>query len=206
MSQLEEWLQSLMAFGYPGVFLLSFIGASSVIIPVPYTVVLLAIALSGQFNPLLLALSSGIGSAAGELAGYGLGYVGRRFVGRRYEARFAALMKLYDRYGMVVVFLFALTPLPDDLLFIPLGLLRYSLWRAFIPMILGKLSMCSIIVYVGHYASDIILKLYGGESLIGSIIVTVLLFLTVFAMLRVDWEKVLERYLSKKESEKKMDD
>ncbi len=121
-------LSALGEFGYPGIFLLSFIGAASVIVPIPYTVVLLTIsAPQFDFNPLLLAIVAGFGAAVGELVGYGLGYAGRRVVSKKYGRRLNAMLRIFDRFGAPAVFIFALTPLPDDLLFIPLGLMRYSL-------------------------------------------------------------------------------
>ncbi len=49
------------------------------------------------------------------------------------------MVKLFDKYGPATIFLFALTPLPDDLLFIPLGVMRYPFWKAFIPALFGKM-------------------------------------------------------------------
>ncbi len=136
---LDAMLRTLGEFGYPGIFMLSFIGAASVIVPIPYTVVLLTIsAPQFGFNPLLLAIVAGFGAAVGELVGYGLGYAGRRVVSKKYDHRLNAMLRIFDRFGMPAVFIFALTPLPDDLLFIPLGLMRYSLWKAFIPCVAGK--------------------------------------------------------------------
>ena len=65
-------MASLIQFGYFGVFLVSLISALTVIIPIPYT--LLLYALGSTLDPVLLALSSGLGSALGEVSGYGLGY------------------------------------------------------------------------------------------------------------------------------------
>ena len=195
MSKMWEWLQTLGSFGYIGIFLMSFISASAIFIPIPYTVALLAISATGQFNLFLLALATGLGAATGELVGYGLGYLGRRYVKRKYGRRFDAMVKLLNHryYGPIAVFVFALTPLPDDLLFVPLGLLHYNLWKVFIPCVLGKFLMSFIIVYVGSTAG----QLFVDGSPIIAIVTVILLVVTVTAMFKINWEKVVTKYLPK---------
>ena len=176
--------------GYPGISLLSFIGASSVIIPIPYTVVLFGIA--STFNPFLLAIAAGLGAAGGELVGYGLGYAGRHAVGKKRRRQLDAMLSIFERFGVLAVFIFALTPLPDDLLFIPLGLMHYSLWRAFAASVAGKFAMSLIIAYMGKAAGE----LFDGWML--AAVVAVILALVMVAMFRIDWVKVAERYAPRK--------
>lgn len=180
---------------------MSFISASAIFIPIPYTVALLAISATGQFNLFFLALAAGLGAATGELVSYGLGYLGRRYVNRKYGRRFDVMAKLLNHryYGSIAVFLFALTPLPDDLLFIPLGLLRYNIWKVFIPCVLGKFFMSFIIVYVGQAMGQSIIE----GSPIFAIIMVVLLVLILIAMFKIDWGKLVERY-APKETRKRM--
>lgn len=192
---LYAMLSDLGKLGYLGVFLLSFIGATSVIIPIPYTVILLTIsAPQFGFNPLLLAIVAGLGAAVGELVGYGLGYAGRRVMSKKYDRRFNAMLKIFNRFGMPAVFIFALTPLPDDLLFIPLGLMRYNLWKVFIPCVLGKFLMSLIITHVGVAAGAV----FAEGGMIIAVATTILLVLVVVAMFRINWEKLVEKYLSQK--------
>ncbi|MFQ6129255.1 MAG: VTT domain-containing protein [Candidatus Hadarchaeaceae archaeon] len=176
--------------GYPGISLLSFIGASSVIIPIPYTVILFGIA--PAFNPFLLAVAAGLGAAGGELVGYGLGYVGRHAVGKKRRRQLDAMLSIFERFGMLAVFIFALTPLPDDLLFIPLGLMHYSLWKAFAACVAGKFAMSFIIAHVGKAAGE----LFADWML--AVVVAVLLVLVVVVMFRIDWVKIAERYAPRK--------
>ncbi len=186
-------LNNLGKLGYLGVFLLSFVGAASVIIPVPYTVILLTIsAPQFGFNHIMLAIVAGLGAAAGELVGYGLGYAGRRVVDKKHDRRFNAMLKIFNRFGIPAVFIFALTPLPDDLLFIPLGLMRYNLWKVFIPCVLGKFLMSLIITYVGAATGAV----FAEGGMIIAAITAILLILAVIAMFKINWEKLVEKYLS----------
>lgn len=178
-------------YGYVGIFLVSLLGASSVIVPIPYPLV---IYFAGSFlDPFLVGLTSGIGSALGEISGYALGYYGRAIVGEERKRRMGFILRALDRYGPFIVFLFALTPLPDDLLFIPLGIIRYDLWRALLPAALGKILISYVIALGGKYSIGIIRDLFGEagwpEIVISFAVLTVIMLL----LLRVDWEKIVTR-------------
>lgn len=119
------------------------------------------------------------------MIGYGLGYMGRKVVSKKYERRLNALLKLFGRFGMVAVFIFALTPLPDDFIFIPFGLLHYNFLKVFIPAVSGKFLMCLIIAHAGEAAGQIY-----AESPIFAPLTIALLVLFMIALFRIDWEKI----------------
>jgi len=189
-------------YQFLGVFLISFIGAVSIVFPIPYTLVILLLG-TGGMNPLILTFAGGLGSALGEFSGYALGYYGRRIISQERRRKMDFFLKIFDRYGPLAVFLFALTPLPDDLLFIPLGILRYKFWKMFLPCVAGKTLMCSFLAYFGGLFRDIILLVFGEEeSWVGMLITTALLVFVLIVLLKVDWEKVFERYVSEERFEK----
>ena len=191
-----------LQYGYFGIFLISLVGALSIIFPIPYTVIIFT--LGGTFEPLWIALAAGMGSAVGEFSGYLIGFGGRRVISEKYKKKMEFLMRLFDRFGPIMIFLFALTPLPDDLLFIPLGVIRYSLARAFIPALIGKICMNFIVAYSGRFSIQIIRDIFGVESgwisaLIGMVLAIVLLIFVFVIMFKVDWEKLFEKYMAKDE-------
>lgn len=181
------------SIGYPSAFFLGLIGAASVVVPVPTTVALLGMAMSKFFNPALLGLAFGLGAAVGQLTSYVVGYASREVVGEKHKRRLNALLKIFNRYGMFAVFFFALTPLPDSILFIPMGLVHYSLWRVFLAGLAGKISMSLIITHVGDTLGGSL-----AENPVFAVITTFLLVLSVVAVFKIDWEKVAEKYLTKK--------
>ena len=194
---LEEWMkQFALQFGYLGVFIISFIGSVSVVFPVPYTLVIFF--LGSSLNPFLVAVSGGLGSALGEFSGYALGYYGRTVVSEERRRKMNYMMKLFDRYGPAAIFFFALTPLPDDLLFIPLGVMRYPFWKAFIPALLGKTLMTFILAYSGQQSIDLIRSLLGGSGDLVIAVTLVLLIVIIVAMIKIDWEKLFEKHVGVK--------
>lgn len=172
-------------------FIASFLGATSIVIPIPYTVLIFM--MGGILDPILLALSSGAGAALGEFFGYMIGYYSRAVIGDERRKKMDYMLKVFSRYGSIAIFLFALTPLPDDLLFIPLGIIHYSFIKAFIPCLIGKITMGLILAYGGRFSIDIIKMFFGGEegSIWVMIALTILLIIIVAIMLKIDWEKIL---------------
>lgn len=195
-------------YGYLGIFLISFLGATSVFIPIPSSVVIFTLGASQTFDPLWIAVAAGTGAALGEFSGYLIGFGGRRVIGEKYKKKMDFLTKLFKKFGPIVIFAFALTPLPDDLLFIPLGIMRYSLLKAFIPALLGKFVSNLIIAYSGRLSLQIIGDIFGVEgegmsALIGMILALVLMVVVFVIMFKVDWEKRFAKYVDAPEDSNK---
>jgi membrane protein DedA with SNARE-associated domain len=213
LNDLSEWMKNFaLQYSYLGVFLISLLGATSIFVPIPSTVVIFILGglqvgnpPTWAFDPLLLAVFAGAGAAIGEFSGYLIGLGGRKVIGNRYKKKMDLLLKLFKKFGPLVIFVFALTPLPDDLLFIPLGMMRYSLPVAFISALLGKFISNLIIAYAGRLSLQVIIDIFGVEGegmslLIGTIIAVVLLVVVFVIMFKVDWEKRVEKYLSAPEN------
>jgi len=196
---LFDWMKNFaMQYGYFGVFLMSLVGSLSIIIPVPYT--LLIFFMGGILDPILVAIASGFGSAVGEFSGYVLGYYGRAVISEERQRKMDFMVKVFDRYGFFAIFFFALTPLPDDLLFIPLGIMRYKFVKAFVPSLLGKLLMSFILAYSGHLSIEFIHDFLEGGGEIVAIVTLILMIVIIVAILKIDWEKVFEKYVGERKN------
>jgi membrane protein YqaA with SNARE-associated domain len=201
LQEIAQWMQNFaVQYGYLGVFLISLFGAMSIFVPIPYTVVIFILGGLQTFDPLLIAVAAGVGSTIGEFSGYLLGAGGRKVISNKYKKKMNFLVKLFNKYGAVVIFIFALTPLPDDLLFIPLGVMRYSLLRAFVPALIGKFLSNLIIAYSGRLSLEIVKNIFGVEGegmslVIGTVIGIVLLVIVFIVMFKVDWEKRFAKYV-----------
>ena len=203
LQQIVEWMQQLVtSYGYFGIFLISLIGALSIFFPIPYTVVIFT--LGGLFDPFLIAVAAGLGSAIGEFSGYLLGFYGRKVISPERRRKMEFMLKVFDRFGSFAIFLFALTPLPDDILFIPLGIMRYSFLRAFIPALIGKMSMNLIVAFSGRLSIQIIKDIFGEGSdwiavLLGGFLGMGLLIIIIVVMFKIDWEKIFMKYIKEKD-------
>jgi membrane protein YqaA with SNARE-associated domain len=198
--------QLVLQYGYVGIFFIAFIGALSIFIPVPYTVVIFT--LGGSFDPILMALVAGLGAALGEFSGYMLGAYGAKVISTERRRKMEFMVKVFNKWGPLTIFIFALTPLPDDLLFIPLGMVRYSIIKAFAAALAGKIGMNLILAYSGRFTKgviyDIIRSVFGEQSDLAATILTavvaiVLLIIILVVMLKLDWEKIYYKYVEKKD-------
>jgi membrane protein YqaA with SNARE-associated domain len=192
-------------YGYLGIFLISLLGAASIFVPIPSSAIIFIMGGSSTLEPLWIAVAAGLGAVLGEFSGYLVGMSGRRIISDKYKRKMEILTKLFKRYGSIIIFLFALTPLPDDLLFIPLGVMRFGIVRTFLPALLGKFLSNLLIAYAGQFSIQIIRDIFGVESegialLIMTIIAAVLLAIVFVIMFKVDWEKRAEKFLNERNS------
>src|SRR4030066_1826978 len=191
LDDIAKWMENFaLQYGYVGIFLISLLGATSVFIPIPSSAVIFILGGNPNFEPLWIAVFAGLGAAVGELSGYLIGLGGRKVIGVRYKRKMDILMKLFQRFGPIVIFVFALTPLPDDLLFIPLGVMRYKILHAFIPALIGKFVSNLIVAYAGRFFIYAIRDFFGVESegislLIGTVLAVILLVVVLVIMLKV---------------------
>jgi len=163
----------------------SIFGNFTIFFPVPFVITIYAF--GATLNPLLLGLVCGLGSTLGEFSAYLVGMGGRRVINERYGDRLESAKLLVQKHGMLVIFLFALLPLPDDLILIPLGMLRYDLRKALVAAFLGKVGMCVTVAYAGRYSFTLVRDLFESSGILGGIGSVVVLAIIVILMLRVDW-------------------
>ncbi len=155
---LEFMLGLVGAFGYLGVFLGSLIGSASIFLPVPS---FLFVFLAGKLlDPFLVGVIAGFGSAIGELTAYGVGFgimYGKKKASKRRkkkaDSKWASRISKWfrGRYGFVLIVIFAATPLPDDVVGLYCGAIKYGIKKFFIATLIGKIVLCLALAYAGSY-------------------------------------------------------
>ncbi len=186
-----NWFQELATtYGPFGVFIISLMGSVVPFLPLPYLFVV--VLLSKTIDPLVLGIAAGLGGSFGKVTSYFFGRLGYSLLRKETKNRMDALRELIGRYGEIGVFIFALTPIPDDVYFIPAGMVKLAFWRFLLANTLGKLILSTAVAYMGgtyFYYADLFL----GESSITSFIVAVVAMVVVTViLLRVDWETALK--------------
>ncbi len=188
--------QIIYTYGYIGFLIVSFIGTSTVVFPVPYLLALYYAGASQQFNPFIVAVSSGLGATLGEIWLYFVGRGGRKVLPKKLLEKSRKLTFLVEKYGPWVVFIFAATPLPDDIIYPLLGVLKMEVKDIFLAAFLGKTLLSAIVFYAGQYSYQIIIELLGayGEStdIYASIILLAISFILMIIVLLIDWERILK--------------
>ncbi len=185
------WMADLVTnYGYAGAFLISIFGNFTIFFPVPFTITIYAF--GATLNPLLLGLVCGIGSTIGEASAYLVGVGGRKVIEGRFEERLESAKRLIERYGATIIFIFALLPLPDDVILIPLGVLRYDLKKALGAMFLGKVIMLTFVAYAGRYSYTFVKDIFESGGVLGGIASVALLVIILIAMMKIDWTRFIE--------------
>jgi len=185
--------------GYIGLALVSFIGSLIPFVPVPSFILLATMSVGEQFDIHILALISAFTATIAKQIIFYASYGGRRMISEKTKKRMKPFQKLVKRYGGAAAFVAAATPIPDDMVYIPLGLAKYNPKRFFIATLSGKIVLCYIIVIISHFTGLSILEpvlediddplaIYAGMIVFGAIMTAI-----VILLLRLDWERILGR-------------
>lgn len=138
----------LGALGYPGVFVVSMVWNSTVLVPIPsfWTYFFL-----GQlFHPALVGLVGGGGAAVGELMSYLAGYSGRAILKGKRLKTYARVENWIKKWGFIFVFGFNLVPFfPFDLVGIAAGATRFRLWKFYLACLAGRSLAYGFIAFLG---------------------------------------------------------
>ncbi|MCW4000649.1 MAG: VTT domain-containing protein [Candidatus Bathyarchaeota archaeon] len=104
------------------------------------------------------------------------------------------------RWAFLLLFAAAASPIPDEPIVIPLGLMKYSPAKFFCSYFLGKLSIALVGVFLGEIAGDFLANWFSPtESFILSIVVSIILTIIItYIILKVDLAKLAEKYLHRK--------
>lgn len=185
--------------GYLGLALVSFFGSLVPFVPVPSFILLATMSVGDTFNLHILALLSAVTATAAKQIIFYVSYGGQRIMSQKTRRRMRPFQRLVRRYGAAAAFVAAATPIPDDLVYVPLGLAKYNPLRFFVATLSGKIVLHYIIVAVSHYLGLSLLEpiLEEGQNMteiyLGVVIFGVAMTAVVILLLRLDWERILGR-------------
>jgi membrane protein DedA with SNARE-associated domain len=191
---------------YIAIFLLTFISAILIIVPVPYFPVLMAAVLVTNLDPNLIALYGALGAVTAKSIIYLISYYGanasrlkRNFNPHDYPETF----RIIRRYGWLVIFIASVTPIPDNIIFIPLGMYKYNPLKFIATTFVAKIILNETVVWgtafigkpiVGNL-SEINIDMF---TLIITVSSSIVLFGGLFFLfLKVKWAVFLEKFFLK---------
>ena len=185
--------------GYLGLAIVSFFGSLIPFVPIPSFVLVATMAVGEQFDIHVLVIVAALTATAAKQIIFYVSYGGRKIISEKTKKRMKPFQKLVKRYGGSAAFVAAATPIPDDLVYIPLGLAKYNPKRFFVATLLGKIVLYYVIVLISHYMGLSLLEpiLQDIEDplpvYIGIIILGLAMTITVILLLRLNWERILSR-------------
>jgi len=186
--------------GYIGLTLVSFFGSLVPFVPLPSFLLLATMSVGDQFNLHILAIISAVTATGAKMVVFSVSYGGRKIIGEKSRKRMRPFERLVKKYGGGAAFFAAATPIPDDLIYVPLGLAKYNPKRFLIATLTGKLVLSYAIVFIAHYMGlsivDTFLEdiedvstIYIGIAIFGAMMTSV-----VILLLKLDWQRVMGRF------------
>jgi membrane protein DedA with SNARE-associated domain len=132
----DEVIEKIGILGYPGAFLISLLSSATVLLPAPG--LLVVISLGSRMNPLLIAISGGLGAALGELSSYAAGYSAQTVVEN--NKIYQQMVKWMKKNGPATVLILAAIPNPFfDITGIAAGALKMNVKVYFFWALLGNI-------------------------------------------------------------------
>ena len=186
-------------YGFPAIFVISLLSSLIIFVPIPYFVPLAVAAL--QLDPTLVALTSTIGAVIAKVIIFRVSYYGGKIVNDKTRKRMRPFEILVSRYGWLASFLAAATPIPDDLIYIPLGFVRYSLWKFTVSLFAGKFLLTFAMAWGSRLSFPYVQLLIDQvRDPISALLVTIGFIagstIIILAIIKLNWEKLLARWIS----------
>lgn len=150
---IRDQASQLAVYGYPGIFLLSFMAYATVLLPAPGVAVV--IAMGAVFHPLGVGVAAGAGAALGEITGYLAGFSGQAVIER--VGIYDRLTKWMARNGSLTVLVLAAVPNPFfDIAGATAGALGMRMSKFLFWCWIGETIKMIIFAYSGAYSLNFI--------------------------------------------------
>jgi len=147
-------IAALSKYGYLGAFLIAMLSSATLFFPAPGWAAV--IGLSTVFNPVLLGVVTGIGSALGELTGYVAGEGARDLLNSRIKET-KDIEELVRKYDVVGIFVLAFIPNPlFDVAGIVAGGLKIPWWRYLLACATGRVFRYVLLALLGNFTLGLI--------------------------------------------------
>jgi len=186
--------------GYLSLALVNFFGSLVPFVPLPGFLLLATMSVGDQYDLHVLALLSAITATVAKQIIFFVSYSGRKIINEKTRKRMRPFERLVKRYGAAAAFVAAATPIPDDIIFVPLGLAKYNPKKFFVATLTGKIVLSYVIVFISHYLGlslvepflkniDDVTPVYIGIIIFGAMMTAVIVLL-----LKLDWQRILGKF------------
>ena len=200
MVTLEDLLPLYDYFGYPGILLVSFIINTLFFLPIPYFPLPLLAAFNENLNPHLISLSGTAGAVAAKMIIFYLAYSGRNIITRISKGKTISLQKFLGKYGWIGALIAPIIPFSENLIYITLGLTRYSPQKFAIAVFIGVILYNEFIVWIGVLLGrpfvDGMISTITNTNNPAAIIIAVILSIvgiltTLYLLIKINWNKII---------------
>jgi len=186
--------------GYLILALVNFIGSLIPFVPLPGFLLLATMSVGNEYDLHVLALLSAITATAAKQIIFFVSFSGRKIMNEKTRKRMRPFERLVKRYGAAAAFVAAATPIPDDIIFVPLGLAKYNPKRFFIATLTGKIVLSYTIVFISHYIGLSFIEPYleniddTTPVYIGIIVFGAIMTAVIVLLLKLDWQRIMGKF------------
>ena len=186
--------------GYSLLALVNFFGSLIPFVPLPGFLLLATMSVGDQYDLHILALVSAITATVAKQIIFYASYGGRKIINEKTRKRMRPFERLIKRYGAGAAFFAAATPIPDDLVYVPLGLAKYNPKRFFIATLTGKIVLSYSIVFISHNLGLSLVEPFlenvddATPVYIGIVVFAAMMTAVIILLLRLDWARILGKF------------
>lgn len=201
--QVFDLIQLIQGLDYSAIFLLTFVSAILIVVPIPYFPVLMTAVLVTDLNPNLIILYGALGAVTAKSIVYMISYYGTNIgnLKRNFNAKdYPETFRILKKYGGIAIFLAGITPIPDNIIFIPFGMYKYNPIKFMLITFFSKLLLNVIVVWGTLIIGKPIIGNFAEMSLdMNTLVVTIIISVFVFSILfvfflKIRWAVFLERF------------
>lgn len=198
MDLLFEFFDTLFSgYSYPFVFFIIFVlSVIPILTPPTWIVIVSAYSLNDQLNPILLSMIGASAAIAGRLILLQLSTVGRKAINDHRKNSLDKFRKYLEktRYGYLIgTLLFAILPLPSNMLFISYGLMKAKSIGIVGGFWLGRFVAYIIMINLSQYFFKSFKEIINSD-IISLIFIDILGILMTLLMLLIDWNILLSNH------------
>ncbi len=147
-------------------------------------------------NPLTLGFLVATGAALAKSIHYLVTFFVSKHLSQKRRERLDAEAVRVKKWALPLLFLAAATPIPDEPIIIPLGLMKYSPTKFFAAYFVGKLTIGIAGAFLGNWTESIFSGILSQTAMI--VLSIVLTIIITVVLLKVDFGKLAEKHLGKK--------
>ena len=193
MNELISNLNELVIrYGPLGVFVISLVGNAIPYATVPYLAVIAAMASQMKLSlvdVIVWSVVGGLGAAIGKVIVYLTGTATSEILPEKVKENMHLFARMAKRGIFIAIFLFAALPLPDDVLYMPLGVARYPLTKFFVAVWAGKVIITFLSIVFGNAYGEISSQYnLGSAESVAILIISTIIISVVIA--RINWVEV----------------
>jgi membrane protein YqaA with SNARE-associated domain len=157
-------------------------------------------ALLVKADPFSLGFLVALGSASAKLVHYIATFFLGNFLSEKRRKNIDAVSLRVKKWAFLGLFVACATPIPDEPVIIPLGLMKYNPAKFYLAAFLGKVSITVVGAYLGIMGGGFLFSfISNGVFIVLSIILTIAV---TIMLLKIDLGKIAERMLRRTKKQK----